>query len=188
MLRYYITDRKQLGGLEGLLRNIERQILAGVDWIQIREKDLSTRELLALSRRTVALASSSKTLVFINSRMDVALAACAHGVHLPSHSAAPSEFKRCCAQVRVGVSCHDLEELERADTEGADYAVLGPVFDPISKSAAGSALGLERFRELASAVKIPVLALGGITEENIPGCRGAGAAGVAGISLFQAGA
>jgi len=187
VLRYYITDRQGIGGVERLLRNIERQVLAGVDWIQIREKDLSARELLALSRRAVELAASSKTLIFVNSRMDVALAAGAHGVHLPSHSPAPSEFKRCSKEMRVGVSCHNLEELQRAEGEGADYVVLGPVFPPLSKNSVSSALGLERFGELAREVKIPVLALGGVTEESIPACMRAGAAGVAGISFFQAG-
>jgi thiamine-phosphate pyrophosphorylase len=186
-LRYYITDRLALGGVEALIANIERQIAGGVDWIQIREKDLETRELLGLARRTVALADGSpkKTRILINSRLDIALAAGAHGVHLPSDSPRPDFFRRQAPGMLVGVSCHDREELAAAEAEGADYVVLGPVFPPLSKAAAGQVLGLELFAELVRTVKIPVIALGGITRDNITACERAGAVGVAGISLFQ---
>ena len=174
-----------LGGVEPLIENIERQVLAGVDWIQLREKDLPTRELLALARRIVAMAGLTRIL--INSRMDVALAAQAHGIHLPSNSPPPSAFKRGAPHLTVGVSCHNRDELVRAEQEGADYAVLGPVFPPLSKKTAGVALGLDGFAGLVQAVRIPVIALGGITEASIPACERAGAAGIAGISLFQGG-
>lgn len=184
MLRYYITDREGLGGIEPLLKNMERQILAGVDWIQVREKDLSARELLALARRVVQLAG--RTRVLINSRLDVALASGAQGIHLPSNSPPPSQFKRLRPSLSVGVSCHNRAELIRAQEEGADYALLGPVFPPLSKKTGSNGIGLKQFAELAAEVRIPVIALGGITTESIPDCQRAGAAGVAGISLFQA--
>lgn len=184
MLRYYITDREGLGGIEPLLKNMERQILAGVDWIQVREKDLSARELLALARRVVQLAG--RTRVLINSRLDVALASGAQGIHLPSNSPPPSQFKRLRPSLSVGVSCHNRAELIRAQEEGADYALLGPVFPPLSKKTGSHGIGLKQFAELAAEVRIPVIALGGITTESIPDCQRAGAAGVAGISLFQA--
>jgi thiamine-phosphate pyrophosphorylase len=186
-LRYYITDRLALGGVGALIANIERQIAGGIDWIQIREKDMDARELLSLARRTVELAdvSPKKTRILINSRLDIALAAGAHGVHLPSNSARPDAFRRHAPRMLVGVSCHDREELVAAEAEGADYVVLGPVFPPLSKAVSGPVLGLERFAELVRTVKIPVIALGGITPESIPACERAGAAGVAGISLFQ---
>ena len=183
MIRCYITDRRGLGGVEPLFENIKRQISDGVDWIQIREKDLSTTELLDLARRVVATAGPTR--VFINSRLDVALAAGAAGIHLPSHSPPPAEFKRIAPHLMVGVSCHNQAELVAAEAEGADYAVLSPVFAPLSKPLEGVALGLEGFIELAGAVSIPVLALGGITRAMIPAFACAGAAGVAGISLFQ---
>ncbi len=183
MLRYYITDRNGISGVEPLLKNIERQILAGVDWIQIREKDLSTSELLALSRRVVQLAG--RTRVLINSRLDVALASGAHGIHLPSNSPPPLQFKRLKPGLSVGVSCHDRAELIRAQEEGADYALLGPVFPPLSKSTKSLGIGLKQFAELAAEVCIPVFALGGITTASMADCQRAGAAGVAGISLFQ---
>lgn len=183
MLRYYITDRHTIGGLAALFENIERQILAGVDWIQLREKDLTTPQLLDLARRVVQRAG--QTRVLINSRLDVAMATGAHGVHLPSHSPPPSEFKRMAPHLIVGVSCHNRAELLAAKREGADYAVLGPVFPPRSKKLEGMPIGLGQFAELARTVRLPVIALGGITPETIPACERAGAAGVAGISLFQ---
>ena len=185
MLRYYITDRRTLGGVAPLNENIERQILAGVDWIQIREKDLSARELLELGRRAVALAGAGRTRILIHSRMDVALAVGAHGIHLPSHSPPPSEYKRAAPHLIVGVSCHNRAELVQAEQDGADYAVLGPVFPPLSKQADGAVLGLDGFSRLARSVRIPVMALGGNTQASISACEQAGAAGVAGISLFQ---
>lgn len=190
MLRYYITDRRGLGGsVEALLANIERQIASErVDWIQIREKDLSGRELVAVARFAVELASNSRngTRILINSRLDAALAAGAHGFHLPSGSPPASAFRPLARNLLIGVSCHNREELAAAEAEGADYAVLGPVFSPLSKAPEGPPLGLKKFEELARSAKIPVLALGGITRENSAACLHAGAAGIAGISLFQA--
>ncbi|HEY3738833.1 MAG TPA: thiamine phosphate synthase [Bryobacteraceae bacterium] len=188
MLRCYITDRRMFGGsIDALIANIERQIAAGVDWIQIREKDLSGRELALLARRAVELAGNSRngTRILINSRLDIALASGAHGIHLPSASPPASAFRPFARDLRIGVSCHNREELAAAEAEGADYAVLGPVFAPRSKAMEGPWLGLKKFEELVRDTRIPVLALGGITHENSQACIEAGAAGVAGISLFQ---
>ena len=154
-----------------------------MDWIQLREKDLGTLELLDLARLIVARAG--KTRILINSRLDVALASGAYGIHLPSHSPSPAEYKRVAPHLTVGVSCHNRADLVQAEEEGADYVVLGPVFSPLSKRTTERALGLEAFAALARSVNIPVIALGGITQAAIPACASAGAAGIAGISLFQ---
>jgi len=180
--RYYITDRRSAGGVEPLIECIARAVAAGVDAVQVREKDLPARPLASLVRRAVALGAR----VLVNSRVDVALACGAHGVHLPGDSIAPSAWRRIAPPgFLIGVSVHDLEEVRRAEAEGADFVVFSPVFEPLSKASYGPAQGLGRLAEAARAVRIPVLALGGLTEENAADCLAAGAAGVAGISLFQ---
>jgi len=169
MIRYCITDRTL---------NFTRD----VDCVQVRDKELPARELIAVVR----LAMERVATVLVNSRVDVALAAGAAGVHLPSGSIAASEWRAIApAGFLIGVSCHSLEDVLRAEREGADYVVFGPVFDPLSKTSDLPARGLEELGRVSRAVTIPVLALGGITWENAADCVAAGAAGVAGITMFR---
>ncbi len=186
MIKCYITDRKSLRAGEMLLQAIARNFAGGPDWIQIREKDLSAIELFELVHSVLALANPRAVKILVNSRVDVALATGADGAHLPSGSPAPHVWRKLVPpSFLIGVSCHSIAEVRAAEAEGADYVVFGPVFDPISKPANSPAVGLRELSRAAAAVKIPVLALGGITPANAESCVAAGAAGVAGISMFQ---
>jgi thiamine-phosphate pyrophosphorylase len=163
------------------MQAVARNVQAGVEYIQIREKDLSARELLDLTLQVVAIARGSTTKVLVNDRSDVAMAAGADGVHLRGGGIEPRVLRRILPPgFIVGVSCHAPEDLRRAEL--ADFAVYGPVFASPGK---GSGMGLQSFREAVGASPVPVLALGGVTWENAGDCLAAGAAGIAAIRLFQ---
>ena len=210
-LLYYITDRSQFRGDEParrreLLAKITEAASAGVDYIQLREKDLSARELEMLARDALAairsgsplrtdnreLRTSSGTCLLINSRTDVALAVGADGVHLRADDVAPVDVRRTLEAAHrqlttgrflVAASCHSLQDVIRAEREAVDFAVFAPVFG--KRNAPGTQpTGLSALQEACRA-KIPVLALGGVSIENAASCLNVGAAGIAGIRLFQ---
>jgi thiamine-phosphate pyrophosphorylase len=185
VIRCYITDRRSLKG-EPLLDAIARNLRVGVTWIQIREKDLSARDLYELIIAAKALPNPHGAKFIVNTRADVAIAARADGVHFPSGSPEPRRWRGIVpAGFLLGASCHSIEELTAAQGEGATYAVFGPIFAPLSKASAIAPHGLAGLAVAAHSVTIPVLALGGITNDNAASCIAAGAQGVAGISLYQ---
>src|SRR4029077_5828852 len=196
-LLYYITDRSQFRGDErarrrALLAKVAEAARAGVNYIQLREKDLSTRELETLARELVAAVreNSPSTRLLINSRTVVALAAGADGVHLRADDVKPHEVRevlevsaqriQATDNFLVAASCHTAADVFRAESEAADFAVFAPVFEKKDAQPAGLAALHEVCRE-----KIPVLALGGLNAENAASCLNAGAAGIAAIRLFQ---
>lgn len=195
MILCYVTDRKNLPGAgtnDALVEVIRRAARAWTDWVQLREKDLLGRELFELAQQSVAACrENAATRLVVNDRLDVAIAAGAAGVHLGRESLPASEVVRWCrsghapAKFLVGVSCHSREEVIAAESEGANYAFFGPVFDTPAKQRFGAPRGLARLSEACRSVRIPVLAIGGIQEQNAPTCLEAGAAGIAAIRLFQ---
>ena len=182
----YITDRRSLPAGAALIDNIARNLTAGVEWIQIREKDLSARDLFDLTAQVLGLPKPYKSKILVNTRVDVALAAGAAGAHLPAGSPAPSVWRALTPPgFLIGVSCHTVDEVRAAQDQGADYAVFGPVFAPRSKTTTLEPRGIAGLVQAVRAVRIPVLALGGITATNADDCVQAGAAGIAAISLYQ---
>jgi thiamine-phosphate pyrophosphorylase len=200
MIRYAITDRSLLSGDEAarriaLFAHARQWAEQQIDYIQLREKDLSAAELeqIACAITAAIRGLNSRTKLLVNSRADVALAAGADGVHL---TAAPGRLTP--AQVRmifaragrpvpvVSISCHTLEEVLRARREQADLVLFGPVYGKvIAGTEVTPAAGLEALRAACEASgELPVLALGGVTEANAAACIAAGAAGIAGIRLF----
>jgi len=192
--RYCITDSLDVAA---------RAAHDGAGMIQIRAKELSTRRLSELVRAAVTLPLAHghtsehllpsrdrkgaviepKTRILVNTRTDVALACGAHGVHLPAGSIAPTKIRQIVpVGFLIGVSCHTIAQLQAAQNEDADFAVFGPIFPSVTKS--GNPIGLEALREAAATVHLPIYALGGVTKENATLCMQAGAAGIAGISLF----
>jgi thiamine-phosphate pyrophosphorylase len=199
LLLYYITDRTQFPGAESerrqhLLKKIGEAAHAGVDYVQLREKDLPARELESLAQEAakVIRESRSKTRFLINSRADIALAAPADGVHLTSNDISPFDVRKVWRAAHgpdepiIGVSCHNEAEVIEAERAAADFVVFGPVFDKRTGEKL-SGTGIDQLRKVCQR-QIPVIALGGVTPDNTHFCIEAGASGVAGIRLFQEGA
>ena len=208
MLSYYITDRMQFAGREAerrsrLLQIIGEACAAGIDYVQLREKDLAIREVEKLARAALAvIRSKGKARLLINHRTDVALAVGADGVHLTGSDIAASEARALAAKAGraefvIAASCHSVAEVRLADSHGADFVVLAPIFEKVGTTV--SNIGLAALREAAQKDRRPdlrveagdshrqfaVFALGGVTLERAPLCAAAGAAGIAGIRLFQ---
>ncbi len=170
-----------------ILDQISQAVAAGIDLIQIREKQMTARVLFDLVARAANLTRQSATKLLVNDRPDIAAGAGADGVHLTTNSLEAAIVRRTFgADFLIGSSTHTLAEARAARDQGADFIVFGPVFDTESKRGFGPAKGLDELNEVVRDLRhFPVLALGGITTANAAECLTAGASGIAGISLFD---
>jgi thiamine-phosphate pyrophosphorylase len=176
-----ITNRRLAGGnLEKLLK---KAVECGVRCIQLREKDLNAFELLSLSKGIRKSNTLSKLI--INDRLDIALLSGADGVHASSYGINAKDIKRFGAKLISGKSVHSAEDAKKAEDEGFDYVLFGPVFKTPGKGKFGNPKGLDELRRVSAGVKIPVLAVGGITPLRAKRCIDAGAYGVAAIRSFM---
>jgi thiamine-phosphate pyrophosphorylase len=176
-----ITDRRRLEGRD--LADLVREAAgAGVDRVQVREKDLEGRRLRALVGEVLAATAGSATRVLVNGRPDVAAAAGAHGVQLPEDGLPVDQVKRAFPDLVLGASRHTVEGARRAEAEGADFVLLGPIFATPGKES--RAIGLAPLREATRAMGIPVHAVGGIGPGNARQVVEAGARGLAAIRAF----
>jgi len=178
---YLVTDRNQTGG-RPLLDAVADALKGGARAVQLREKDLGTRDLLRLAYEMRQLTLKYDARLFINDRVDIAIAVDADGVQLTQKSIPPFAARRLSSRLIIGVSAHGLEEALRAERGGADFITLGPIFATPSKLKYGRPLGVEALGEVARKLRIPVFAIGGVTLENMGEAISAGAAGVAVIS------
>lgn len=191
MIVHLVTDRRRLCGGAGwtdcracLVRQAAFAVAAGVDAVQVREPDLPALLIFDLVCELVALARGRRTRILVNDRVDVALAAGAHGVHLPARSLSPSVVRRHVPPgFLIGRSVHALADVGQSD--GADYLIAGTVWASVSKPAGHATLGVEGLAAIAHASPCPVLAIGGVTVERAATLRGTAAAGAAAIGLFM---
>ena len=182
---YLITEPKL--AKRGLVTACEEALAAveappGAIAVQLREKDLTGRELLALAHELRRICTAHRALLFVNDRIDIAIACDADGVHLPANSFSVRDARELLGKTKlIGCSTHTIAEVEAANRAGANFVVFGPVFDPISKRAYGPAAGVDGLREACEVSDIPVYALGGITADRIAELEDCEIAGVAAI-------
>ena len=181
---YLVTDRNRTGGrpLGPLLR---QSLEAGLRAVQLRERDLEARPLLGLAEEVLRLTREHGASLFINDRVDLAMALGLDGVHLRANSLPVAVTRRMLGPGQmIGVSAHSTDEVVRAESDGADFAVLGPVYETASKSAFGPPIGLRALEETSRRCRMPVFAIGGITASRVGEVRRAGARGVAVVSAI----
>jgi len=183
---YLITDRNQTGSLR-LLDVVEDALKGGVKGVQLREKDLSSRELYELAYDMRKLTARYAAQLIINDRVDIALAVEADGVHLGLNSMPIHRVRRLLGRnFLIGLSCHNQINAIMAQENGADFITFGPVYYTPSKANYGKPVGVEQLEIVARLLKIPVFALGGIKKENIDEVTAAGATGIALVSAIIA--
>ncbi|TAL11634.1 MAG: thiamine phosphate synthase [Nitrospirae bacterium] len=183
---YLVTDRHQTGGRP--LRDVVLAALrAGVRAVQLREKDLPTRALLALARDLADLARPYEARILVNDRADVCLAAGSGGVQLPAAGLpVPAARGLVGADRLIGVSAHSADDAACAERDGADFVVLGPIFETPSKRAFGPPIGLRELERARTRCRVPLFGIGGITKDRVRDVLKAGARGVAVVGSVMA--
>jgi len=169
-----------------ILQQVKKAVEAGIDLIQIREKKICARVLFELSERAVAISRGTPTGILVNDRADIAAGVRAAGVHLTTQSLQTSVVRKTFGDnFLIGASTHSFDEARAAFEQGSDFVVFGPIFPTLSKQRFGRPVGLQELNEVTNRLGgLPLLALGGVSENNAQQCLKAGASGVAGISLF----
>ena len=181
---YLVTDRQQTGG-RPLAPLVGQAAAGGLRAVQVRERDLATQDLLTLSEELCAMMQAQGGRVMINDRADLVLALGADGVHLRADSLPVPVARRLLGSDRlIGVSAHSPDEVMRAESDGADFVVLGPIYETPSKRQYGEPIGLRPLEEAGRRCRIPVFAIGGITVVRAAEVRRAGAYGVAVVSAI----
>ncbi len=182
---YLITDSTLFAAQCSMYLAIETALKAGVKFIQLREKHLPTRKLLDMGYWMSELTKEYGAKLFINDRVDIALAVGADGVHLGQDSIPAHAVRKIAGdKLLVGVSTHGIDEAIEAEKDGADFITLGPVYQTPSKLKYGNPIGIDTLRRVKSKISIPVLAIGGIKLDKVKEVMEAGADGVALISAI----
>ena len=181
---YLITDRHQTNG-RPLVAVVKEALQAGIKAIQLREKDLSAKELFELAQNVRRLTRQYRARFFINDRVDIAMAVEADGVHLGQKSFSAKDVKRIFPKAIIGVSTHSLDEAKKAEADEADFITIGPIFYTPSKAGYGEPLGIEVIKQVRKEIHIPVFAIGGIKDDNAMDVIDAGADGIAVISAVM---
>ncbi len=180
---YVITDRKLFADSSSMIIAIENALKGGVKAVQLREKDLGTRELLDMAYKMRELTERYSAKLFINDRADIAIAVDADGVHLGQQSMPALAVRRIAKEnFFIGVSTHNINEAKKAEEEGADFVTLGPIYETPSKLKYGKPIGVDIIKKVKAEVSIPVFAIGGIKENKLKEVIDAGADGAALIS------
>ena len=168
---YLVTDRTRTAGRQ-LLDVVEPALQGGVDAVQLREKDLPAQQLCEIASRLRALCRRYDARFLVNDRIDIALAVGADGVHLPANSFRIADARRLVGRgLLIGVSAHRLEDARVAAAGGADFMVLGPIFDTPSKRAFGAPLGVSMLARVSSVIDVPLYAIGGVTADRVDNLR-----------------
>lgn len=185
-LRLIVVTDPDCGAGRTVVDVVRAALRGGAPAIQLRMKDAQAREMTEAARTLLAETRAAGALLFINDRVDVALAVGADGAHVGQDDLPVAAARRIAPPgFLLGVSAETAELARAAEAHGADYVGVGPVYHTGSKSDAGDAVGTERIARVAAAVRIPVIGIGGITVENAPPVIHAGAAGVAVISAIM---